>query len=340
MLFGRMKPGDRLRMEVRKTGRIEGVLVGSRGDSLLVRTDSTQRTVSLGDIDGLWVRRSALVKGIKIGAWTGAIAGGVIGFVQEILLTKRWFNDPPDEYSLGWHLAFMGGWAAMLGSFGVATGAVIGSSHEIWEPRVLPGAVPPAETAPRDLLTDKRAGRDQPTHDGPDRTLRAESGPHGPGTRREGTIGGVTIHGGEGWASTRCNAGRAPFARLNLYATPRPYASFGAEIGWMPPGLERGHGDDPNPGTGRSSVFLATVRGRLLVPKGRIRPLLFASCGLYAWEQAYLGGSAGLGLQCDLHGRLPLVELEWAWHEPLQVLVEPCDPRFFTASLGLQIASW
>lgn len=321
MLFSRLKPGDALRLEGPDLGRIEGRLVGSRGDSLVLIAESGRSSVRLGDVDGLWVRRTAGKSWSRKGALAGAVTAGVLSTVQEILLTKRWYNDPPDSYSLGWHLAHATMWAIVLVPAGAAAGYVTGSTREIWEPLLDPSG------ARQGLLVDH-----------PPDSSRAAPEHAAAGSRR---VGEMTLHGGAAWTSTRCVRGRAPYVRWNLYATPRPRVSFGPELGWVPPGLERRPGDEPDAGTGTASVVLAGLRGRLMPAHGRVRPLLHASCGLYTWGAAYVGGSAGLGLRCDYRPRLPVAELECTWHEPLQELDQPCiTPRFFTASLGVQLASW
>ena len=71
----------------------------------------------------------------------------------------------------------------------------------------------------------------------------------------------------------------------------------------------------------------------------RVR-IFFVGGGWYSWSNDYLGASGGLGLRVSPGGGVPPLEAICTWHEPLQDLSEPVEPRFVSASLGARLAAW
>lgn len=305
-ILGRIAPGDMLRLDGAGLQRLDGRFLGSVADTLVVTRGLLETRVPLAAVDGAWVRRPALrsraVKGARIGAKVGAVTGG-LGYL--LLLDKR-FNDPPDDYSLGWHVAFVVEEAIFFGAIGTVIGAVAGVDRTTWQPLwETPAKRPAPETAlaaPRSIHTGEAA-----------------------------------FHAGVAQGIGGCTSGRSPYVQAHMYATPWRRFAFGPEIGWAPRGLHQPEGAH----SGNGVVFHAVLGGRFTPrPAARISPVFTLASGFYSWSEQYVGASAGVGLRVDRGSTHRPVEMNLAWHEPLQVPVKACDYRFLTASLGVRFAAW
>jgi hypothetical protein len=305
-ILGRIAPGDMLRLEGAGLQRFEGRFLGSVADTLVVTRGSLETRVPLTAVDGAWARRPALrsraVKGARIGAKVGAITGG-LGYL--LLLDKR-FNDPPDDYSLGWHIAFVVEEAFFFGAVGTVIGAAAGVDRTTWQPLWEAPAKRPApaiaSAVPRSIHTGEAA-----------------------------------FHAGVAQGIAGCTSGRSPYVGAHMYATPWRRFAFGPEIGWAPRGLHQPA--DAHSGSG--AAFHAVLGGRFTPwPSARLCPAFTLTSGFYSWSEQYVGASAGVGLRVDRGSARRPVEMSLAWHEPLQVPVKACDYRFLTASLGVRFAAW
>jgi hypothetical protein len=129
--------GTRARLSAPPLGprKQAGTVVEVRGDTLLFAADrQSERTlVPTASLTGLEVSRgmhSHVWKGVGIGFLAGALAGGVIGYS----LAHTPPSDDGDYGPLGGAVG-----AVILGSVGIAAGAIIGSRQtERWEPLRLP----------------------------------------------------------------------------------------------------------------------------------------------------------------------------------------------------------
>jgi hypothetical protein len=310
--LGRVHWGDRLRLEGQELGRLEGELVGARGDTLVLRRDTSMVSVPLASAERVWVDRSAGVKGAKTGALIGGIAGGLAAGTQYLLLTRRWYNDPPDEYGLGRHLAFVTMGAISSGIAGGLIGALIGASTRTWEPLYRPRA-PTSPGSPR---------------------------PEGPVPRRSRPMGNARLYGGAAWTPVKHTTGTSLYLKLNLYATPWRRFAFGPEIGGSTASLGHEWASTASHETGEDPLLHACVNGRFTPFSGTLQPYLFVSPGYYYWSTHYVGIGVGAGLDFTWGKRAPMIGFECAWHEPLSDPGEFCSLQILTTSVGVRFASW
>jgi hypothetical protein len=131
-----LKKGQRIRVEKSDGSVITGKLRAVKDDSLLFSAGSTQViTISISELQSLWVRASAAKEGGKAGAILGAIPGAIAGSSLAGLA-----NRADEMYSVGLNFprfigGIMGGIAGAAG--GAAIGSLIGATIPHWQ-RVYP----------------------------------------------------------------------------------------------------------------------------------------------------------------------------------------------------------
>lgn len=76
-----LEPGQRVRLDVAHTGRVEGRFAFASDTSLTVALEEGTTVVRVPDIERLWVRGRATAKGALIGAGAGVLAGVVFGIL-------------------------------------------------------------------------------------------------------------------------------------------------------------------------------------------------------------------------------------------------------------------
>jgi len=124
-----LKPGQLLRVEGARLGRLEGRFVAVDASTLTLTRDSTPTEIRLPDVERLWVRGRATGRGALIGAGIGIVAGAAYG-----LLIGSIACEPVDggDCTSAEVAAVMG---LLGGAGGAAVGAGVGYAIPIWRLR-------------------------------------------------------------------------------------------------------------------------------------------------------------------------------------------------------------
>ncbi len=76
-----LKPGQRVRVDLRLVGRLEGTLALRSDTGLSLIQDDAQIHIRLPDVERLWVRGRATGRGALIGGGMGLVAGVIYGLL-------------------------------------------------------------------------------------------------------------------------------------------------------------------------------------------------------------------------------------------------------------------
>jgi hypothetical protein len=140
--LGRLKPDQRVRIELRTRELVEGRLEGSHGDTLVVGSLEGPRLVPLSTIQRLWVRGRSTWRFGK----GGAIVGGTLGALVSFWATGA--SDAMTGDSMNGAeaiVSFVAG--GVIGGLYVGLpGAIIGRTVPRWDLRYR-AADPPLETS-------------------------------------------------------------------------------------------------------------------------------------------------------------------------------------------------
>lgn len=129
----RLAPGEILRCNAGDLGQIQGVLVGSRRDTLLLASESREILVSLQTVDPLWVGHRSIHGRAKAGAIYGLGLGVAVGLGACALAAASSDTGTGPTAEGVVYVAFFGG---LLGSAaGTAVGLAAGPSSWQWEQR-------------------------------------------------------------------------------------------------------------------------------------------------------------------------------------------------------------
>jgi hypothetical protein len=124
-----LQPGQRVRLDVARTGRVEGRFAVASDTSLILGLEDGTTEVRVLDIERLWVRRRATAKGALIGAGAGALAGVVFG-----ILISTVACEPVDGGNCtAAEVAALTGLVG--GAGGAAVGAGVGFAIPVWRLR-------------------------------------------------------------------------------------------------------------------------------------------------------------------------------------------------------------
>lgn len=88
----------------------------------------------------------------------------------------------------------------------------------------------------------------------------------------------------------------------------------------------------------KKGIIHAGAIGRYISQGSRWKHFMEIGCGYYAWNQNFLGYSAGGGLRYYPAESSYFYCLEGKWHDNIQILSEP-SPGFYTITAGLGL-SW
>jgi hypothetical protein len=127
--LGGIKLGDQVKIEFHDLSSIEGRLLGSHADTLVLATDRGEPRVTMSSINRLWVRG----RSVKQGARSGAIVGAVLGGVALLLVAPMGQTDGTFTFSDAAGAIAAGGLVGGLYIGGA--GAVLGAAVTRWNLR-------------------------------------------------------------------------------------------------------------------------------------------------------------------------------------------------------------
>jgi hypothetical protein len=332
-----IEPGKYVRLEVGAGERLEGYYLEARNDSLCIAQDEWEVATALRDVRALWTRERATRTGAIAGGITGGVLGAAFGALAYALGTSLCDTGDCSDYESGENVIWGLGGGLVGGLAGGLAGGVVGAAIPRWVVRY--------RTA-EELTRGPEVSIDERVADAGG-SAGVEHKRQFPGSSRpEHRRGGYGLGVGSMSGASDCTRNAAPYVRLMLHVNLSPRWTLVPEAGFTWGGIAQ-------TATGvcatepvvfcqysmSTRVWHVGLAPRYSPFAGATRPYLTAGAGAYAWNESFLGYSAGVGTLLAAESRHP-IELELRYHANLQRLVEECPSRLISLTASVQVATW